>query len=181
MVSNIGQKIRALRKEKGITLSELSTATDLSIGLLSNLERNMSSPTLENIQRICEALNHSLITLLENNSMPTRVVRANERNIVFDEEKKLRYESVIFGPNCLDGLFITLEPNCHIDREWTHGYDELGLVLEGSMLITMEGTQLLMEKGDSAYIKAQTNHGLGNPSDLPCISYWVRQPSIDHV
>ena len=46
-VDEIGNKIRGIRKEKGITLKQLSERTGLSIGYLSNLERDSSSPTLD--------------------------------------------------------------------------------------------------------------------------------------
>ena len=55
-VENIGQRIKEIRKSKSITIQKLSQFTDLSVGYLSNLERNQASPTLSNLQRICVAL-----------------------------------------------------------------------------------------------------------------------------
>ena len=55
-VENIGQRIKEIRKSKSITIQKLSQFTDLSVGYLSNLERNQASPTLNNLQRICVAL-----------------------------------------------------------------------------------------------------------------------------
>ena len=49
-VENIGQRIKELRKSKSITIQKLSQFTDLSVGYLSNLERNQASPTLNNLQ-----------------------------------------------------------------------------------------------------------------------------------
>lgn len=51
-VENIGQRIKEIRKSKSITIQKLSQFTDLSVGYLSNLERNQASPTLNNLQRI---------------------------------------------------------------------------------------------------------------------------------
>ena len=51
-VENIGQRIKEIRKSKSITIQKLSQFTDLSVGYLSNLERNQASPTLSNLQRI---------------------------------------------------------------------------------------------------------------------------------
>ena len=49
-VENIGQRIKEIRKSKSITIQKLSQFTDLSVGYLSNLERNQASPTLNNLQ-----------------------------------------------------------------------------------------------------------------------------------
>lgn len=59
-VENIGQRIKEIRKSKSITIQKLSQFTDLSVGYLSNLERNQASPTLNNLQRICVALGISI-------------------------------------------------------------------------------------------------------------------------
>ena len=63
-VENIGQRIKEIRKSKSITIQKLSQFTDLSVGYLSNLERNQASPTLNNLQRICVALGISIRDLL---------------------------------------------------------------------------------------------------------------------
>ena len=63
-VENIGQRIKEIRKSKSITIQKLSQFTDLSVGYLSNLERNQASPTLSNLQRICVALGISIRDLL---------------------------------------------------------------------------------------------------------------------
>ena len=49
-VENIGQRIKEIRKSKSITIQKLSQFTDLSVGYLSNLERNQASPTLNNLR-----------------------------------------------------------------------------------------------------------------------------------
>ena len=56
MITNVGARLRNIRKAKGLTLSELSKKTDMSVGFLSNLERDISSPTLDSLWHICEAL-----------------------------------------------------------------------------------------------------------------------------
>lgn len=63
-LDHIGDRFKELRKEQNLTLKELSEKTGLSIGYLSNLERNISSPTLEYMQRICEILGVSITDLL---------------------------------------------------------------------------------------------------------------------
>lgn len=71
----VGEKLRNLRKKKGLTLKKLSEKAELSIGYLSNLERDACSPTLENIQKICGILDVSLSELLEENIESRTVIK----------------------------------------------------------------------------------------------------------
>lgn len=173
--TNIGKKLRKHRKEKNVTLAELSQKTDLSIGYLSNLERDLSSPTLDNVQKICEALEISLVKLLEEGSFKKCIIRRNEREVVFEQNNKLLYESIKYDSELLDGLCITVHPHCQFDKKWCHNYDEIGLVLDGELTICIGNEEYILYKGDSFYIKAQTEHSLSNQSNLPCESYWVKQ------
>lgn len=175
---NIGKKVRELRKEKNMTLKQLSTATDLSIGYLSNLERDAASPTLDNIQKICGVLETSLTELLEDKSDSRMIVRKNERTITFERENTVRYESIAFGENMMEALCITLEAHTRFDTSnWIHPYDEMGLVVEGALDIRIGESHFHLEEGDAFYIKARTNHSLGNTSDKRCVSYWFSNPT----
>lgn len=174
---NIGKKLRSLRKKNKLTLKQLSEATELSIGYLSNLERDACSPTLDNIQKICGILDTSLSELLESGFENRMIIHKNERKVTFEREGFVRYESIVFGENMMEGLCITLEPHTHYDNSnWTHNYDEMGLVFEGEMEITIGRERFPLEEGDAFYIKAKTNHSLSNNSDKRCVSYWISNP-----
>lgn len=174
MIQDIGNRFREIRKKMSMTLSDVSQKTGLSVGYLSNLERNLSSPTLDNMQRICAALNTSLITLLNGESHKELVVRSDEREVVFRKENEIVYELIKFGGAAMDALVIRVEANCTYQKEWTHTYDEIGLIIEGQLTISIEKQIFTLKKGDSFYIRAGTEHSLSNYNDEPCVSYWVR-------
>lgn len=174
MIQDVGKRLREIRKGRGMTLSELGEQTGLSVGFLSNLERDLSSPTLDNLQRICTALDTSLVRVLEGGQHKEPIIRKKEREIVFEREHEIVYELIKYGGAAMDALVIRVEPNCLYRREWTHTYDEIGLVLQGHLTISIERQEYELEEGDSFYIHAGTEHSLSNHSDAPCISYWVR-------
>lgn len=175
MGEDLGSRVRSLRKKRGITLTQLGQETGLSPAFLSNLERNLCSPTIDNIQRICMVLNIELVKLLDDKNWAEDVVRAEDRKVVFEQKDQIRYESVSFGPGRLDGLLITVEPHCEYEKEWTHLYDEFGFVLEGELVVSVDERQFFLKKGDAFYVDAMKKHSLGNMSDIPCVSLWVRQ------
>ena len=180
MIEDIGARLRSIRKNKGMTLTELAQQTGLSAGFLSNLERDLCSPTLEYIQRICAALDVSLIKLLDNKNWGDNAIKADKRQVIFEQKNLIRYESVNFGPGKLDGLVIVVEPHCEYGKGWTHAYDEIGFILEGELAITIGDQEFILQKGDAFYIEAMTKHRLSNHSDQPCSSFWVKQITDRH-
>lgn len=179
--TNIGTKLRKFRNEKNVTLAELADMTNFSIGYLSNLERDLSSPTLDNIQIICQALDISLVKLLQDVSIKNSIIRRDEREVIFEQDNKIRYESINYGSNLLDALCIIVQANSSFDEKWRHNYDEIGLVTEGELTLIIDNEEYILYQGDSFYIRAQTEHSLRNQSDAVCESYWVKQTSDKKV
>lgn len=175
-ISKIGYSIRSLRKSKGMTLQQLSEATGLSTGYLSNLERNISSPTLMNIQKICEVFGNSLGDLLERNAESRIVVRKEDREVTIDEENNMRLETIDFGTGNTSYLYMTIEPDSSSDGLWwVHECDEVGTVLSGHLTIMLDEQMFELNVGDTILIKAHTRHCYFNKHEkTPCVSFWAR-------
>ena len=67
----LGEKIKTIRKNKDYTLKQLSEITGLSIGFLSNIERDLNSPSINNLQQICSALGINLMEILDEEILVT--------------------------------------------------------------------------------------------------------------
>lgn len=177
-INNVGDKLRHHRKKKDVTLTYLSDKTGLSIGYLSNLENNLSSPRLDDLHKICSVLDISLVELLSQQIFDENVhiIKKYNRQTIFHNNREIKYESVKFGRGFLEGLFIELAPNCNFAETWFHNYDEIGLVTEGQLILTINSKNYTLNEGDSIYIKAGTEHTLSNESNKSCKSYWVSKP-----
>ena len=109
-VENIGQRIKEIRKSKSITIQKLSQFTDLSVGYLSNLERNQASPTLSNLQRICVALGISIRDLLSPSGEERTLIRQEEQQLYEYDEYKLQIRRLDFGKKRGIYEFSTYDP-----------------------------------------------------------------------
>ena len=167
-VENIGQRIKEIRKSKSITIQKLSQFTDLSVGYLSNLERNQASPTLNNLQRICVALGISIRDLLSPSGEERTLIRQEEQQLYEYDEYKLQIRRLDFGKKRGIYEFSTYDP-------------EVGVVLEGKMEVNLDGTVYLLGPGDSIYIKPNLYHTMRNAGDTPCRSFWHLQIMDDSV
>ncbi len=79
----LGEKIKYYRKKKGLTIKELSELTNLSIGFISNLERDLNSPSVSNLQQICEVLGINLMEILKSTEDKEYIVCKNNRSEIF--------------------------------------------------------------------------------------------------
>ncbi|SHJ68828.1 helix-turn-helix domain-containing protein [Tepidibacter formicigenes] len=170
----LGEKIKYFRKKKGLTIKELSELTNLSIGFISNLERNLNSPSVSNLQQICEVLGINLMEILQSTSEKDFIIRKNERKEIFTtEDNKIKFKMLTNGNKELNGISISIEGNSeYSDISWGHNYDELGVVVKGSLEIQIDNETYLLNEGDSVYVSKFTPHRYRNPSNETNITYW---------
>ncbi|QIQ20431.1 helix-turn-helix domain-containing protein [Zophobihabitans entericus] len=171
---NVGLRIKEIRKQQNKTLQQLSAASGLSSGYLSNLERNVISPTIYQLQKVCFALNVNITDILAaHDSTVSPVIRAGEREVFFSEAGKVKYEMLNSGENDIEGICITVEKGINYERtSWGHDYDELAIITQGSLCIEMLDQEFIINAGDTIYIKKNTLHTFKNVGDSTCISYW---------
>ena len=102
----LGEKIKAIRKRKNYTLKDLSDMTKLSIGFLSNIERDLNSPSISNLQQICQALAVNLMEILDPTDTHSPVTRKEEREeILENSEVHVKIESLLNGKSNLNAIF----------------------------------------------------------------------------
>ncbi|MBA7934812.1 helix-turn-helix transcriptional regulator [Klebsiella sp. RHBSTW-00215] len=171
---NVGQRIKEIRKQQSKTLQQLSAESGLSSGYLSNLERNVISPTIYQLQKVCFALNVNITDVLTVHDTPVSpVVRADERDVFFAEKGKVKYEMLSPGENDIEAICITVEKGITYERtSWGHDYDEIAIITQGSLCIEMLDQEFVINAGDTIYIKKNTLHTFKNIGDSTCVSYW---------
>ncbi|MBN2285266.1 MAG: helix-turn-helix transcriptional regulator [Tissierellales bacterium] len=173
----VGSRLKKIRKSKSLTLKQLSKLTGLSIGFLSNLERQSTSPTLEQLQQICLALEINMMDLLESTQNENFVVKKSDRKKIYNNDAKVCYETLTQGERKLGGVCMTISNNAgYADNAmWQHSFDEIGIVISGEMVLIVDEVEHLLQEGDAIYISAHTPHKYYNPKDENCVSYWVFQ------
>lgn len=176
----IGRQVKNYRKSCGFTLNNLSEKTGLSVSYLSMLERGMNSPTIENLNKICHALNITLSSLIEKASASSSIVtHRNNRRVIFDDGG-ISYTAATEGEfqmSCIE--LIVSDDKLHI----SHGHvaDEVGYIASGSVLMTVGNADYTLEAGDCIYIEANQPHSYHKLSEEPCITFWTYSSSTHHT
>ena len=176
----LGQKIQELRQKHNYTLRQLSKKSGCSLGFLSQVERDMVSPTIASLKKIADALDVNLIHFFDEpvNSQKI-IVRKNERNKLVNPKSKVTYELLRpqFSETSIQALIMKLEPGAFSGNDYhTHEGDEFALVISGQLEIHVGDDIYVLEPGDSALYKSTIPHKWKNPLDEPAEVIWVNTP-----
>lgn len=159
---SLGEKIRARRKEMGVTLRELAAQTDLTHSFISLVERDQADPSITSLRRIAEALDVPLVHFFTNEQAHSPVVRHHRRRKLMLPGSHIIYE--ILNPGSSRQLqFFTaaLEPGAiSSDEPASHPVEECTLVLQGRLKLEIGSEVYILEKGDSACWDGNLPHRL---------------------
>ena len=171
----IGKKIRYYRKQVNLTLQEISSRTGLSVGYLSNLERDLTSPTFDNLCSICAAMSINVVDLIMNTLSYEPHIKKNERKTIYSRDYRFIYEYTTDLNLDMQGICMTLDTDYYgTEVSWGHDTDEYGSVTEGSLAFEVNGEIYILEEGDTIYIKAGTPHKWHKNTEGRCVSYWTK-------
>lgn len=175
---DIGKKIKRLRILNELTQEELAQRCDLTKGFISQIERNLTSPSIATLMDILEALGTDIKSFF-NEDEDEKIVYTKE-DIFSTENEKLRYKIDWLIPNAqknsMEPILITLESGSTSNVEEPHKGEEFGYVVEGSVYLHLGDTKLKVGKGESFYFKADRKHYLENPFKRKAVVLWVSCP-----
>ncbi len=179
----VGEKLSRIRKEKGYSIASLSKLSDVSTGLISQIERDLVVPSVVSLWKLAKALDTNINYFFEEKKdIDHTIIRSGEHRVIITEKGFAEYEMLSPSDSdsgrVLDFTKITLKSGEEIDQNdlVSHEGEECGYVLEGSMIIRIKDRNYTLDKGDSIYFKSTQPHKYYNISDADCISIWAMTP-----
>ena len=177
----IGEQLRELRQVKNLPLREVAEKAGISVGYLSQLERNHSRLPIGVLKRISDALGVHMNWFFQQNNEgdPAErdvVVRSNNRKRM--SFTGLGIQEELLSPNLsgpLELLISTIEPNAD-SEDYFHDGAEAGLVLTGTLDLWVSGRHFKLNEGDSFSFKSTEVHRCANVTDAPTRVLWVITP-----
>jgi len=174
----IGQQIRDLRQDRRMTLQDLSSETELSKPLLSQIENEQVIPPLATLLRISKALKVPLQTFFEeeDNTQKCLVVRAGNANPFNRRPKQggtpqpYRYHSLAYGKKHkhMEPFMVEFDPHqAEQTQAVQHPGEEFLYLLEGQIELSHGSETYLIEAGDSVYWDSSEPHSLTAVGDTP--------------
>ena len=181
MFATLGADIRALRKARKMTLVDLAAALDRSVGWLSQVERDMSNPSIADLGAIAKVLDVSVSSLLQTGANPAEegvVVRASNRRPIGCRNPGLR--EALLSPDLTDDFEVihsVFAPGATLDDPVTRETQEIGYIVSGQFNITIGGRAFALSAGDSFRIRGEA-YQWSNPHSTDCEIIWIISPPV---
>jgi len=167
----VGSRIRCLREAQGVTLSAFAKRVGVSSGLVSQVERGLTDPSLETLRRIAQALQVPIFSLFQEDSHgeAVRVVRRDGRMCIRSPHGHLSYSRVSAGSGALEVLEGVLDAGgSSSDDLWSHPSEECALVLQGQLTVQVGNDEWVLGEGDSCSFDSRSPHRYVNTTEKPC-------------
>ncbi|TYR78379.1 helix-turn-helix domain-containing protein [Priestia megaterium] len=164
----IGKKIKNLRLKKGLTQEELGERTDLSKGYISQLERDLSSPSMETFFSILEVLGCKPNEFFDTNTSVQKVVyKKEDYTSYFDDEKGYHIEWLVQESNEkeMEPIRLTLKRKGEFKAFEPSLSETFGFVLNGSVTIQVGRRTYEAREGETIYFQASEEHQIFNAYD----------------
>ena len=178
----LGADLRALRKTRGLTLADLAQRLDRSVGWLSQVERDLSAPSIADLRRIAAQLDVPMSLLFGQAAAPAEeaghVVRKGNRRAIGSGAAGLVDE--LLSPDLTDDFEMvhsTFQPRSEIGETVTRATQEVGYLVSGRLDLRIGGRDFTLHPGDSFRIRGEPFRW-ANPYDQPAVAIWVIAPPV---
>jgi len=174
----IGKRIKQLRTRNNLTLEELASRCELTKGFLSQLERDLTSPSIVTLENIAEALGLTMMEFFKEEKQE-KIVFENDDFFV-DEREGLTIHWIV--PNAqkneMEPILIELQPHHSSQIISPHEGEEFGYVLAGKITLYNGEKKFPIKKGNTFYIKGNYTHYLKNEGNQLASFLWICTPPI---
>ena len=175
---DIGGKIKRMRIEKKLTQEELANRCELSKGFISQLENNLTSPSIATLIDILEILGTNLREFF--NEINDERITFTKDDMFETEDEDLKYNFKWLIPNSqkneMEPVIVTLEPGGRYKEEKPHEGEEFGYVLGGTIYLHLGKRRHKVKKGESFYFQPRENHYISNAGKTVAKVIWVSTP-----
>ena len=172
----IGEKLKRQRILMGLTQEELADRTELSKGFISQLERDLTSPSISTLTDILQCLGMTLGEFFSEEPEDP-VVFGDEDYFVkedLQDRNQIRWIIPNAQKNMMEPIHLILEPGGRTCPDNPHEGEEFGFVLQGSVEIHLGKRVCLARQGDSFYYVSDCPHYISSKEGAELL--WVAAP-----
>ncbi len=173
---SIGAKLRDLRLKNGLTQEELADRAELSKGFISQLENELTSPSIATLIDILTLLGSNLSEFFSDESSDGIVFTKDDFFVKKTEGSQITWIVPTAQKNALEPIIVELEENFSTDADIPHEGEEFGFVLAGEIEVVVGDTHSKAKKGDSFYFTADRKHYIKNIYKGKSKVLWVSCP-----
>ena len=176
----IGEKIKRLRKANNLTQEELANRAYLTKGFISQLERDLTSPSIVTLKGILDVLGEELTDFFRDVKHESVLFDKKARVISSASTEQMQVELLVPSAQSriMDPVLVSLEPDTSTDTHMGHEGEEFGFLLQGRITLWVDKVAYPMRKGDCFYFASDREHRLQNPGKTTATLIWIVSPPV---
>lgn len=174
----IGSKLKQLRIKQALTLEELASRSELTKGFLSQVERDLTSPSISTLEDILEALGTTLADFFKETKDEQIVFKEQDYFVDKQEEYTISWIVPNAQKNEMEPILLELLEDGKSQEINPHGGQEFGYILSGKVTLVCGNKKVTLKKGETFYIKGDETHYLLNDSKSVARVIWVSTPPV---
>ncbi len=175
---DIGKKIKELRLQNDLTLEDLASRSELTKGFLSQLERNLTSPSISTLEDILEALGTNLSEFFHEEEEEQIVFTTKDFFVDTQEEYQIEWIVPNAQKNEMEPILLTLPPKGKSYELESHQGEEFGYILKGTITLVRDNKKYKLKAKDTFYMNGKKSHYLYNHGNSEALVLWITTPPM---
>lgn len=173
----LGEKIKRLRLQCDLTQEELAFRCELSKGYISQLENDLTSPSIATLKDILTALGSSLKEFFSEVDVDEKVVFTEQDFIEkVSNGQTLNWLVPNAQKNMMEPIHLVLNSGEKTEQDVPHEGEEFGYILKGKINLYLGKKKYAVSKGESFYFEANKVHYIENAGEDSAVLIWVSTP-----
>lgn len=173
---DIGIKIKQLRLALSLTQEELADRCELTKGYISQLENDLTSPSIATLADILSALGTNFADFFSKEAEEKLVFKSSDYFEKISSDNTVTWLVPNSQKNMLEPIMMTINSGCTSTEDMPHEGEEFGYILAGKLKLHIGAKTCLLEEGDSFYYTSDKKHFLENIGDATAKVLWVSTP-----
>ena len=175
---DIGKNLKELRLQNDLTLVDLASRCELTKGFLSQVERNLTNPSIGTLEDILEALGTNLSEFFHEEEEEQIVFTQKDFFVDTQEEYQIEWIVPNAQKNEMEPILLTLQPKGTSHEMSSHFGEEFGYVLKGNITLVRDNKKYRLKAKDTFYMNGKTSHYLYNHGNTEALILWITTPPM---
>ena len=172
----IGKKIKRLRMLCNLTQKELADRCELTKGYISQLENELTSPSIQTLEDILNALGTTFAEFFRDEKEEKIVFTDSDFIEKIADGHKIEWLVPNAQKNEMEPIRVTIDPHTSLSEDMPHEGEEFGYVISGRVHLHLGNNTQIVKKGEAFYFSAGKMHKLENRTAEKAVVLWVASP-----
>jgi DNA-binding transcriptional MerR regulator len=174
--TDLGPKLRRLRKKTGLGVVEAAKRAKISAGFLSAIELSRANPSVATLQRLASTYGTTVLDFFDLPKQSNHLVRPRDRRAL-QPQSGVRIELLSIGARQLESQLFRVQPGAGSDGAYSHQGEEFIYMMSGTLEIWLDELQChTLHQGDSFWFESTVGHRWYNPSSDEAVLLWINTP-----